>query len=62
MDLVFLAREDYLHRLFIFIRIKVFPRRFRHGGICPSPYGRRDKCRGQSVNRGTREGGMDIMG
>ena len=37
------------------LEIRVFPRPFTHGGICPPHMG--DKCRGQSVNGGTHEGG-----
>ena len=39
---------------------RVFPRPFRHGRICPSPWG--TSAWGQSVNVGDHEGGIDIMG
>ena len=35
---------------------RVFPRQFTHGDICPPNMG------GQSVNGGTHEGDMDLMG
>ena len=40
---------------------RVFPRPFTHGGNCPPPYGG-DKCRRQSVNGGTHEGGHKPYG
>ena len=39
---------------------RVFPRPFTHGGFVP-PYGG-TSAGGQSVNRGTHEGDIDIMG
>ena len=40
---------------------RVFPRAFTHGGICPPSYGG-TIAGGQSINGGTHEGGIDLMG
>ena len=42
---------------------RVFPRPFTHGGICaPPPYGGETSVGGQSINGGTHEGDIDLMG
>ena len=40
--------------------IRVFPRPFTHGGICPHMGG--TSAGGQSINGGTHEGDIDLMG
>ena len=41
---------------------RVFPRPFTHGGFVPPPYGGGTSAGGQSIDGGTHEGDIDLMG